>query len=230
MPDLAADGLLFFLQSSDTLFPTGAYAHSLGMEEMIRDGAVTSEATLLEFLQQHILPATQHLDLPLVAWAHRAAAADDRSALRDTDILAGALRPARELRAASLQIGRRRLAMLAAVRPTPLLLDFQAQTLDDPQLGHATTVWGAACSPLPIDSTLQAFFYQAVSCFCGAAPKLLRIGQEAAQRVLTAALQDAHHIVQAALHIPKEDIGFFDPILDLASMRHELASERLFIS
>ena len=112
MPDLAADGLLFFLQSSDTLFPTGAYAHSLGMEEMIRDGAVTNEATLLEFLQQHILPATQHLDLPLVAWAHRAAAADDRSALRDTDILAGALRPARELRAASLQIGRRRLAML----------------------------------------------------------------------------------------------------------------------
>lgn len=222
--------LVFLLQSSDTLFPIGAYAHSFGMEEMIRDGAVANEATLLAFLRNHIVPSARSLDLPLVAFAQRASAKGDRNALRQIDELAGALRPAREIRQASLQTGRRRLAILTSVRPTPLLLDYHAEALLDPFMGHAAPVWGAACAGVPIESALAAFFYQTVSSFCGAAPKLLRIGQEAAQRVLTAVLSEAPSVVHAALQTPLEDVGFFDPVLDLASMRHELAGERLFIS
>jgi len=230
MDEKAYSELVFLLQSSDTFFPTGTYAHSFGMEEMIRDGVVADEATLLVFLRNHIAPALRNLDLPLVAWAQRASAVGDRDALRWIDRLAGALRPAKEIRQASLQTGRRRLAILASVRPTPLLLDYHAEALLDPRAGHAAPVWGAACANVPIEFALSAFFYQAVAPFCGAAPKLLRIGQEAAQRVLTAVLSEAASVVQAALKIPLEDAGFFDPVLDLASMRHELAGERLFIS
>jgi len=230
MVDNTCGELVFLLQSSDTLFPIGAYAHSFGMEEMIRDGILDNEATLLSFLRNHIVPAARSLDLPLVAWAQRACAENDRDTLRRIDQLAGALRPAREIREASLQTGRRRLSILTSVRPTPLLMDYHAEALLDPRVGHAAPVWGAACAHVPIDSALAAFFYQTVSSFCGAAPKLLRIGQEAAQRVLTAVLRETTSSVEAALRTPLEDAGFFDPVLDLASMRHELASERLFIS
>ncbi len=37
--------LPFLLQTSDALFPTGAYAHSLGFEEIVRLRVVTDEAT-----------------------------------------------------------------------------------------------------------------------------------------------------------------------------------------
>lgn len=225
-----SDGLSFLLQTSDAMFPTGAYAHSLGMEEMVRAGHVFDEASLLTFLRHHVIPAAREVDLPLVAEAHRAAAAGDCDSLMAVDQLAGALRPARELRAASLQTGRRRLAMLNSVRPTPLLQTYHAEAQKRPGVGHHVAVWGAACAELPLTAALTAYHYQTLSCHCAAAPKLLRIGQEAAQRVLTAALADAGSVIEAAAKIIRDDIGWFDPVLDLASMRHEIADERLFIS
>ncbi|HEY5793032.1 MAG TPA: urease accessory UreF family protein [Chthoniobacterales bacterium] len=223
-------GLAFLLQTSDAMFPTGAYAHSLGMEEMIRAGHVFDEASLLAFLRRHILPAARRVDLPLAAWAHRAARQNDFAALLETDGLAGALRPARELRAASLQTGRRRLAMLAAVRPAPLLREYQRAAEESPHVGHHAPVWGAACAAVSLPAALTAYHYQTLACFCAAAPKLLRIGQEAAQRVLTAALAEAGAAIEFAQRVERGDIGWFDPVLDIASMRHEIADERLFIS
>ena len=48
--------------------------------------------------------------------------------------------------------------------------------------------------------------------------------------MLTACLNDAKRRVEEALTIPRREIGWFDPLLDIASMRHEIAGERLFIS
>src|SRR5206468_508467 len=62
----------FLLQTSDPLFPTGAYAHSMGLEEMVRLSIVRDEATLLEFLRSQILPALAHLDLPYLRFARDA--------------------------------------------------------------------------------------------------------------------------------------------------------------
>jgi len=43
-------------------------------------------------------------------------------------------------------------------------------------------------------------------------------------------LADTDGRVAQALTIAREAIGWFDPLLDIASMRHETADERLFIS
>ncbi len=109
--------LPFLLQTSDAVFPTGAYAHSHGLEEMVRAGRVRDEAGLGDFLRQHVAPSAIHLDLPIVREARTAALADDWKTFTSLDQMAGALRPARELREASLQIGRRRLAILAKLHP-----------------------------------------------------------------------------------------------------------------
>jgi urease accessory protein UreF len=44
------------LQTADPLFPTGAYAHSFGLEEMVRLGVVRDEAGLTSFMTDHLLP------------------------------------------------------------------------------------------------------------------------------------------------------------------------------
>jgi len=230
MTEIPGSELAFLLQVSDAMFPTGAYAHSLGMEEMVQRGWVFNEASLLNFLRIHIIPSVRQVDLPLAAEAHRIAQTGDIPSLLTVDRLAGALRPARELRAASLQTGRRRLAMLSSIFPSPLIRTYQSEAEKNPAIGHHAPVWGVACEKLSPEAALTAYFYQSLSCFCAAAPKIVRIGQEAAQRVLAAALSNSHAVVQSALSVPREEIGWFDPVLDLASMRHEIADERLFIS
>ena len=146
------------------------------------------------------------------------------------DRLAGALRIPRELREASLQTGRRRLAILIRLRPTPELEALSRIALEDPFAGHHAVVWGVSCVSIPSTASLAAYYYHSVSCLCTAAPKLIRIGQEGTQRVLTACLDDAKRCVANGLKIPRHEIGWFDPMLDIASMRHEIADERLFIS
>jgi urease accessory protein len=224
----AADWLPFLLQASDATFPTGGYAHSFGLEDFTHSGRVRDEATLIAFLRDHVVPALAHVELPLVREAHRAA--DDLDRQLGIDRLAGALKLPRELREASLQTGRRRLATLLRVRPTPRLEALHAAIDSTPTRGHHAVVWGVACADLPLTAALAAAFYQATSGQCMAAPKLLRLGQEAAQRALAATLALLPAAVETARQIPLDEIGWFDPALDLASMRHELANERLFIS
>ena len=196
----------------------------------MRQKAVRDEDSLWEFLREHVIPALTHFDLPLVRDARCAAIAGDREDLVAIDRLAGALRVPRELREASLQTGRRRLAILIRLRPTPELEALSQIALEDPLAGHHAVVWGVSCVSIPVTASLAAYYYHSVSCLCTAAPKLIRIGQEGTQRVLTACLDDAKRCVANGLKIPRHEIGWFDPMLDIASMRHEIADERLFIS
>ena len=77
----------------------------------------------------------------------------------------------------------------------------------------------------------SAYLYQSLAGYCGAALKLIRIGQEGCQRVLTAALAQTDAIVDSAMQAdPATAVGWFNPLLEIAAMRHERAFERLFIS
>jgi urease accessory protein len=228
--DCFIDWLPVLLQISDAAFPTGSYAHSYGLEEITRQGTVRDEESLLRFLQERTLPSLTYADLPLVREARSAAIAGNRDDLIEIDRLAAALKIPRELREASLQTGRRRLAILIRLRPTPQLEVLSQIALEDPSAGHHAVVWGVSCVSLPVSASLAGYYYHSVSCLCTAAPKLIRIGQEGIQRVLTSCLNQAERCVAKALEIPRRQIGWFDPLLDIASMRHEIAGERLFIS
>src|SRR6202044_1705518 len=61
--------LPFLLQTADALFPTGAYAHSLGFEEIVRLGVVQDEGTLRDFLLRQVAPAQERLELPYLRFA-----------------------------------------------------------------------------------------------------------------------------------------------------------------
>jgi urease accessory protein len=227
---ITTDALAFLLQISDSAFPTGGYAHSYGLEEMVHCGVVTNEKTLLEFLQNQIRPALVHNDLPLVREAHEAASSGRFETLVDIDSLAGALKLSSELREASRRVGTRRLATLLKVRTNPALAALSDAVTRGDAVGHHAVVFGCACIHLPVQDALAAYDYQTVAGFCTASLKLLRIGQEGVQRVLATCVVDTAGVVEQALAIPFDEIGWFDPVLDLASMRHEIANERLFIS
>jgi urease accessory protein len=60
--------------------------------------------------------------------------------------------------------------------------------------------------------------------------KIMRIGQNASQSLLTEALSKAPDVIAAAVIVPVDEIGWFNPWLDIAAARHETADGRMFIS
>ena len=232
--DLAA-WLPALLQTSDALFPTGAYAHSFGFEEFAKLHGITDEAGLRAFVEQHVLPALAQQELPYLRFAFgaiRDAVTNDVEELCAIDREVSAWKVARELREGSMQIGRRRLAALRASQDRPLYAAFAAAVSDGRAPGHHLTVCAlqAAVEGFPLHAALTAYIYQTVAGVCSAALKLIRIGQEGCQRVLRQALARCPMTIETSLGVERDGAGWFDPLLEIAAMRHEFANERLFIS
>lgn len=225
--DIDPDRLAWLLQTSDPLFPSGAYAHSLGLEEVVRLGVVRDEASLRDFLQRQIVPALERFELPMLRRAHDAARQEDLAELAAVQAELDAWKIARELREASLQLGTRRLQTLRKVAPCRLVEAFVSANGAE---CHHIVACALQFAQVPCEAALTAYFYGTLAGCCGAALKLIRIGQEGCQRVLRDCLQDTGGIVSRAMEVPGGEAGWFNPLLEIASMRHERAWERLFIS
>ena len=217
------------LQTNDALFPTGAYAHSLGFEEFAKLNGIRDETGLRRFADAHLLPALITFELPYLRFAFHAEGLSELSAI-DHEISASKL--SRELRDASIQLGRRRLAALRAINDTESYRHFSVSISAGDADGNHLTLCAlqARTEGFPLDAALAAYFYQSFAGICGAALKILRIGQEGCQRVLRHALAQSGSAIRESLDVEREAAGFFDPLLEIASMRHEFANERLFIS
>lgn len=221
--------LPLLLQTADALFPTGAYAHSLGFEEAVRLGVVRDAASLRTFLIEQIAPAQRRQELPYLRFAFEAAVIGERCAL-DAEIDAWKL--AGEQRAASAQLGMRRLKAVRTICAAEELGEFERAIGDGRAIGHHLVVFAlqARVMHLPLRAALAAWYYQSLAAVCAAALKLIRIGQDGCQRALRDAASLTQTAIDESLTIQRDDAGWFTPMLEIASMRHARADERLFIS
>lgn len=220
------------LQTADSLYPTGGYAHSYGLEGLIQDGAIHDRASLRAFLLQAVLPSLRHVDLPLVAHAWRAARESDWPRIGELLELATALKGAAELRGASEKIGRQRAELAAALHPQCAAATYLEHARAHRWPFAAAVTAGVELQALgaPLEAALASTFYATLSGLVSAAMKLLRLGQNAAQGLLSEALAPAGEIAAHAVAVELADIGWFNPWLDIASARHEVADARMFIS
>jgi urease accessory protein len=218
------------LQVSDSAFPTGGYAHSAGFEQIVQLGLVRDAGTMAAYIENHVWPSLTYFELPVVRLAQAAANADDVSELQALDEIVDATKGARELREASRVLGRRRLNALRDINLSTIPPEFVRLVGEDKTPGHHAVVFGAALASMPASALLVAWAFQTLNGICLAAPKLLRIGQDAVQRVLAKSLASIEFRIESSLAIPRDELGWFDPALEIASMQHEIAHERLFIS
>lgn len=228
-PDLSPEALLHLLQTSDALYPTGSYAHSHGLEGLVELGVVTEAATLERYLAEAFVPQLVHAELPWVFLAHAATAIPR---LCELDAACRAQRATRELRDASSRIGRQRLGLAVAAADHPRLRQLVHELERGAFTAQAPIVAGvvAAAAGVGAEAAATAHAYQAVSGQLGAAMKLIRLGQQGAQQILTRLLPALAGAATQAATIPEDEIGWFAPGTDIASARHESAYTRLFIS
>ena len=222
------------IQTTDTLFPTGGYAHSYGLEEMVALGKVQSKGDLEEFLIKQILPCLEKLELPYLRFCTEAVVNRDYIKLLILNDEISAWKLTRELRDAGSSQGTQLLRMILEIHRCPISDKFKQllQKSGDSCQQITATALLRNLQEVPIRSAMIAWIYQAVSNFCSASVKLLRLGEIACQKIIYNCINKkrVQGILQVAFEVKKEDAGFFNPMLDLASARHELAFSRLFIS
>jgi len=223
--------LLTLLQWMDTAFPTGAFAHSGGLETYTQAGVVGIPDDLARLIEVK-LESVATTDMIVIHVAMSAYAAHDRSRILELDQLCSAAKLARESRESSEKIGRRVLTSILNLNDDITLRFYQGEIEAGRCAGHHSLSHGLACAALHVEPRLAllAFGYALVANQTAASLKLMRIGQTQAQKILSESQPAIQRAVESALSRTLDDFGSFTPGLDIRAMQHEYLFRRLFIS
>lgn len=205
------------LQLSDSAVPIGSAAHSFGLETLVHSGAVAPHS-LEEFLRAQI-------EEPLAAEAVFCRCATAAADLDELNAALSAMLPAREIRQASLAIGRRFWSLFRNLYSGGL------PDVDGAAMHHAVAFGTAGrVLEIPPDLAVVAWMQQAVTTLISAAVRLMPLGQSAAQSLLWRLGPHISSAMERTRGIRFQDIFCLAPGLDIAAMRHPALETRLFIS
>jgi urease accessory protein len=211
-------------QLVDSAFPTGAFAHSWGLESAWRHGEVPDRESLRRFID-HSLVQTVGSVVPLMNAAY---GSPDRIAELDT--LADAFLLNEVANRASRALGRTFVASAARVWPTAEMttLETRCRTLSfhaAPSIGIVTRTLGLSLE------TVQAFvLHSTLRGVTSAAVRLGLVGSYDAQRLQSecAPVLTAH--LARCEGLTEHDLAQSTPILDLLQAGQDRLYTRLFQS
>jgi urease accessory protein len=209
-------------------FPVGGFSFSHGLEWAVEAGDVTDRASLAGWLEGVLRHGGGWTDAVLFARAHRAATAGDGRRLAALGELGEALQPSAERRLESAMQGEafRRAVTTAWANPALDLLAASTDARPLPVVAGAATAGAGLALPSALSAYLTGFAQNLVS----AAIRLAPIGQSDGLRVLAALAPVIAAGVTKAARAPLSALGGLALRSDIASMRHETQSTRLFRS
>jgi urease accessory protein len=222
-PDLAR--LMIWLSPA---FPVGGYSYSHGLEWVVAEGGIADPRALLQWVGDVLEHGAGRSDVILLAEAWRAVASGDGRRLGQAAELAGALAPSAERRLETLAQGRAFLDAVQAVWPLPIL---DGLWVEGAEVAYPVAVGAcAAAHGLPLAATALAFCQAFAAALVSAGVRLIPLGQTDGLRVLARLEAVVLRLVATALRAGLEDVGGAALGADIASMRHETQSVRLFRS
>ncbi len=224
--------LLRLVQLTDSAFPTGAFAHSFGLETYVARGLVHSATGLEEFISNMLLNALAPSDGVACVAVYRA---EDcwEDVVRELAHRLTAMKTVSEFRQASRALGVRFLRtatqILALPRAVGYLAAIEAKTLD----GHLSLAYGLICRDLewPLPPALAAWFRQSCAALVSVGVRLIPLGQTEGQALLARLATPILEAVELALGRDTDDLASFAPGQELAGMIHrDVLTTRLYIS
>ncbi len=229
-------GLLRTLQLADSFFPTGAYAHSQGLEGMVALGWVRDARGVGEYLAELLTGAVLPSDGVALLHTHRSAAAGDVDTIVAIDCLLHAMKLPEEMRRASVHNGRRVLdeshALLAsATLPAPFE-KYRSAVVRGETPGSGAVAFGVPtwAQGIPAETALLGFCHAFAVGVLGAAQRMLPITHGEAQEVLRGLHRQVVDGAAGIRDVAWRDMTSFTPWADIASMRHATADVRMFAS
>ncbi len=224
--------LLSLLHFADSAFPTGGYAHSFGLETYCQAGLVRGREDLERFLEAMIEGSAGPCDATAAVSALRAAACEDLRACREVDETLEAMKPVKEFREASRQMGRQTLRVAAALTGESRLVRYAADVDKALAPGHHAVAYGLAAAALGWEpqAAATAYLYSTTALLIGAALRLLSMGQMEGQRALWALHPVIERVAREAAARDAADLWSFAPGIEIAGIRHAALEMRLFRS
>lgn len=215
-PMTTSDPALLLHQWLSPAFPIGAFSYSHGLEQAVAADDIHDAATAQGWITTALRHGAGQTDAILLAAAWQAQP-DDLSALAE---LARALSPSAER---LLETDRMGAAFAATIRAL--------HGFDLPDAPYPVVLGRAArLANLPRDLTLSLFLQAFVANLVSAAVRLVPLGQTDGQRITLALAPAIAAAAEAARHGDPDRIGSAALRVDVAAMRHETLTTRLFQS
>lgn len=216
------------LQFTDSFLPVGAFAYSDGLETAVAGKKVYDAETLRRWMEHFLDAVFVPCEGLALVKGMLALKAGDVEALCRIDRELTAIRPAAAVRASSSGVGKRLLSLYETMQGSM-----------QPPCGRLTLPHSNAAAAYAIvffHSGLDerfaalAFGYNRLSGMVSAALRLIAMGQQQGQSLLTQTLQLLPDSVDRILRMQDEPLRSFSPLLDIYQMNHQFVYSRLFRS
>jgi urease accessory protein len=224
---------LALLQLGDSLFPSGAFAHSYGLEQLAREGVLRRPEDLERYVESVLRQTLAPCDAVAALRAFEAALDDDLACVVDADRALLRTKVAFELRAASVATGRRLVDEVSPHVDAPFLREYALALKTNRALGTQPVAFGVVCEALGVsdgESVVASLLLVAATAVLQASMRLMPISHRDVQATL-------HHLRPVIAELASDVVAggtrplrSFQPLQDVASMRHEAATARLFAS
>lgn len=221
--------LLASLQFSDSMFPSGAFTQSHGLEALVADGLLTGPHSLQRVLEMSLLHRLATADLPALLFA----ASADHVEVVAIDHRLSAVKLGREEREASVRVGRRVAVEVLRLMPDDKALSDFVEAIDASRTpGNVSVAQGVAAAALgiPPRSAALGACHSFATTLISAAMRLTRLGHGEAQAVLRSVQPVMAEAVAIASQRPWQKMRSSAYQLDIAVARHERLVVRMFAS
>ena len=221
--------LLTLLQLTDSFFPTGAFAHSFGLETYVQLGLVNAPETFEMFLRSTLHHSLRNGDAVAIGLTYKAT---EIEGVVDLDARLTAMKVARESREGSIKIGKQFLRNTAILERNEMLDEYAERVRSGRCAGHHAIAYGLVASAAKIDlfSAVLGYLHAHVVGQVSAAVRLIPLKPTDGQGIIDAIRPDLIDVARFAERAGMDDLGGFTPGLDIRGMQHERLYSRLFIS
>ena len=218
--------VLSALQFADSFFPTGATSTSNGLEALVDDGVVDDPDSLERFIGGQLRWRWAPFERPFLVAAHRYHQNLQTVVLLDRRIHAHTL--GMEARQGSIRTGKALLRMHAGI-DTPGAVEYQDRVVAKSAFGHNVIVQGFVWGASNITTTKAELISAHTFCvtYLGAAIRLGIVGHQRAQRILVSLQKEIAQLIKTP-RTEVDHVTSFCPEQEVAAMRHEKLSSRLF--
>lgn len=211
-------------QIVDSAFPTGAFAHSWGLESAWQQGEIADVDALRRFLQASI-QQTAYAALPLMNATYRRP-----GEWRDLDSLADAFLTNTVANRASRVQGRTLTATAARVWPSDGMAAIVSKA--DEGYAHVAPLSGVVFRAigLPLDTAQKVMLFGTARGVMSAAVRLGVVGSYHAQRLQFEAGHGLEVLLGRCRHLDADDVCQTAPLVDLLQAAQDRLYSRLFQS
>ena len=226
-------GELDMMQLSDSVFPTGLFATSNGLERLFLRRDVTTAAGLAKFNRAYLECQLGPSDCVILANAVDFCASKRYEKIAEADSVCCAIKTVKEARDASTRSGLQLARCVREFQKNDHILDWYHDGIRDGRIAGAYPVSFAVCCcalNIPKERSVLMLLYGFVSSTVGAALRLGMIQHFEGQKIIHELKPLISKTARESCAKPLDHIWQFAPYLEINQMLHEEMDSKMFIT